>query len=47
MNTFAAELRELIDKYREFPGGMPIEDIIDELDVAAEALVAEINERAA
>ena len=45
MNTFAEELRELIEKYRDMPG-YALEEVIDTLDAAVESLVDEINARA-
>lgn len=44
MNTFAAELQELIEKYRDSPV-MAIEEIIDALESATEALAEEVNAR--
>jgi hypothetical protein len=45
MNTFAEELRELIDKYRDMPG-YALEEIVDGLEAAVEGLVDEVNARA-
>jgi hypothetical protein len=44
MNTFASELRELIEKYVDMPG-TALEEIIDVLDAAVESLVEEVNVR--
>ena len=44
MNTFADELRELIEKHRDMPG-TALEEIVDVLDAAAESLVEEVNNR--
>jgi hypothetical protein len=46
MNAFIEELHELIDKWRDMPGGA-LEEIIDALDVVTAELVEEVNERAA
>ena len=46
MNTFAAELKELIEKYRDIPG-TALEELVDVLDAAVESLVDEVNARAA
>lgn len=45
MNTFADELKELIERHRDQPGQL-LEEIIDVLDAAAESLVDEVNARA-
>jgi hypothetical protein len=45
MNDFSSELRDLIDKWREYPGSA-LPEIIDELEDAAEALVEEVNAQA-
>ena len=44
MNNFATELHELIEKWRDYPGES-LEEIIDALEIAVEALVEQVNER--
>ena len=43
MNEFAAELKELIDKYREHPG-VSDEDIADALMAAAEEVIPTLDD---
>ena len=45
MNDFATELRDLIDKWRDHPG-VPLEEMVDALESAAEDLAEEVNARA-
>ena len=42
MKSFAVELRELIERYRDLPG-TAIEELIDVLDAAVESMVEEVN----
>ena len=42
MNTFAQELKELIEKHRDMPGTV-LADLVDDLENAVEALVEEVN----
>jgi hypothetical protein len=42
MNTFAQEISELIEKYRDLPG-TALEELVDALDAASELLVEEVN----
>lgn len=42
MNLFAEELRELIEKWRDFPG-FALEEIIDALQAETDKLVEEVN----
>jgi hypothetical protein len=44
MNTFAQELSELIEKYRDAPG-TALEELVDGLEAASEILVEEVNAR--
>lgn len=46
MNDFTAELRDLIEKYKDHPG-VPLEEIVDALESAAEGLAEEIFVRVA
>jgi hypothetical protein len=42
MNTFAAELQELIARHRDMPGTV-LADLVDSLETEAGKLVEEIN----
>jgi hypothetical protein len=42
MNTFAAELQELITRHRDIPGTV-LADLVDDLEAEVEKLVEEIN----
>jgi hypothetical protein len=45
MNDFSVELRDLIDKWRDHPG-VPLQEMVDALECAAEEIVEEIDVRA-
>lgn len=42
MNLFAEELRDLIEKWKDFPG-FTLEEIIDSLQAETDKLVEEVN----
>lgn len=42
MNTFAQELKELIDKHRDMPGTL-LADLVDDLEAKVDELVEEVN----
>jgi len=42
MNTFAQELKELIEKHRDMPGTV-LADLVDDLEDAVEKLVTELD----
>ncbi len=42
MNTFAQELKELIEKHRDMPGTV-LADLVDDLEDAVEKLVTEMG----
>jgi len=42
MNTFAQELKDLIEKHRDMPGTI-LSDLVDDLETAVETLVTEID----
>ena len=46
MNDFTAELRDLIEKYKDHPGVL-LEEIVDALESAAEDLAEELFVRVA
>ena len=44
-DTFAGELHDLIDKWRDRPG-VALQELVDAMEIEVEALVEEVNERA-
>jgi quinol monooxygenase YgiN len=42
VNTFAQELKELIEKHRDMPGTV-LADLVDDLEDAVEKLVTEMD----
>jgi hypothetical protein len=43
-DTFAGELHDLIDKWRDHPG-VALQELVDAMETEVEALVEEVNER--